>query len=311
MPIQTKETKETTMQNPQRWVRLSDDPDTSTRSTSRRWITRLATVAITLAVITATQLTLSAGPANAGTVGVSGRIQGAGSIFSVEGGPYSCSRTGNQDDRVTVNCHRLPFEAGLEAWVWLRAIPADWPTGAWSFSGWSGCDATRVVSGVTECAVHSGAFTGDERFPKAHFLSRNVAKSIVAQHSGKCLDVAYASTAHAADVVQGTCWGGANQRWTTRPLGGGYYQIVAKHSGKCLDVAWASKAHAANVIQGTCGSGTNQQWRFQYSSATGHFQVIARHSGKCLDVAYASTAHAADVIQGNCSGGANQNWRFQ
>jgi hypothetical protein len=37
---------------------------------------------------------------------------------------------------------------------------------------------------------------------------------IVARHSGKCLDVAHMSGAHAADVVQANCWNpGANQRW--------------------------------------------------------------------------------------------------
>ena len=41
-------------------------------------------------------------------------------------------------------------------------------------------------------------------------------RSVVARHSGKCLDVGYASTEHAANVIQGTCWGGANQQWAFR-----------------------------------------------------------------------------------------------
>jgi hypothetical protein len=134
-------------------------------------------------------------------------------------------------------------------------------------------------------------------------------KAVVARHSGKCLDVAWASTAHGADVIQGTCVGGRNQQWTPRPVGGGYYELVARHSGKCLDVAWASTAHGADVIQGTCVGGSNQQWRFVPTSS-GYYQIIARHSGKCLDVAWASTAHAANVIQGTCVGGTNQQWRL-
>jgi hypothetical protein len=135
-------------------------------------------------------------------------------------------------------------------------------------------------------------------------------RAIVARHSGKCLDVAWASTAHAANVLQGTCWGGTNQQWTARPVGGGYYEIVARHSGKCLDVAWASTAHAADVIQGTCSGGTNQHWRF-VPTDSGHYEIVAEHSGMCLDVAWADTGHGADVIQATCVGGTNQQWRFQ
>ena len=86
---------------------------------------------------------------------------------------------------------------------------------------------------------------------------------LVARHSGMCLDVAYASMAHAANVIQGTCWRGENQKWYLRPSATpGYYEVVAKHSNMCLDVAYASMAHAANVVQGTCWGGANQLWRF-------------------------------------------------
>jgi hypothetical protein len=229
----------------------------------RRPFRLIAWFAVILGVLVASQLALPSNPAHAGTVGVTGLIQGAGVIHSVGGGPYSCVATGNQDDRKTVTCPRLPFEAVFEAWVWLEATPSDWPANTWTFAGWSGCDTTEVVDGKTRCGVHSGAFTLDERYPKAFFVSSTQVKSIAARHSGMCLDVAGASTAHAADVIQGTCSGGTNQQWTTRPVGGGYYEIVARHSGMCLDVAFASKKHAADVIQGTCSGGTNQQWRFQ------------------------------------------------
>src|SRR4051794_15858241 len=138
----------------------------------------IAWLMMAVAALTAGQVVWAVSPAEAGTVGVTARIQGAGIVASVEGGPYSCSRTGNQDDRSTVTCDRLSFEAGLEAWVWLQAVPADSPAGIWSFAGWSGCDTTRIVSGRTQCGVHSGAFTRDERYPKAMFVSRSQLKSI-------------------------------------------------------------------------------------------------------------------------------------
>ncbi|NUW38980.1 RICIN domain-containing protein [Nonomuraea rhodomycinica] len=151
---------------------------------------------------------------------------------------------------------------------------------------------------------------------------------IIAQHSGKCLDVAYASQAHAANVVQGTCGGpgaGYNQQWRVVFRNGvdGPARIIARHSGKCLDVAYASLAHAANVVQGTCGgpgAGDNQFWTQvpvpgrAWQGTGGPVRLVALHSGKCLDVAYASLAHAANVVQGTCGGpgsGGNQIWRFK
>ena len=112
------------------------------------------------------------GAAQAGTVGVTGTIKGAGSMTSVEGGPYSCSKTNNYNDGAESSCTRSAFESLVEAWVWLKPEPADFPSGdsEWRFSHWEGCNQTRPkTGGLTECAVHSGVTTLDERYPKAIF----------------------------------------------------------------------------------------------------------------------------------------------
>jgi hypothetical protein len=137
---------------------------------------------------------------------------------------------------------------------------------------------------------------------------------VVARHSGMCLDVAHASAAHAADVVQGSCPGpgGYNQQWTLVGTGSGYYQYRPRHvGGMCLDVAHLSIAHGANVIQGTCWSpGPNQQWIWVATSG-GYGTLRPRHSSnKCLDVANFNYAHGADVIQADCWNGRNQQWRL-
>jgi hypothetical protein len=50
--------------------------------------------------------------------------------------------------------------------------------------------------------------------------------------AGKCLDVAHASQAHAARVVQGDCQHRPNQRWIVREVG----------SGRCTATnAWTSR----------------------------------------------------------------------
>ncbi|MFG2296987.1 RICIN domain-containing protein [Streptomyces sp. NPDC048603] len=138
-----------------------------------------------------------------------------------------------------------------------------------------------------------------------------------------CLDVANMSTAHGADVLQGSCWNGWNQQWRIERLSGDWFLIRARHSNKCLDVADASYSHGADVVQADCWGGTNQQWRFVVET-NGYPQVVpggkpqvgqpvqirARHSNKCLDVANLSIAHGANVLQGTCWNGPNQLWRF-
>jgi hypothetical protein len=128
---------------------------------------------------------------------------------------------------------------------------------------------------------------------------------LVAQHSGKCADVASNSAANSAAVAQWACTGGLNQQWRLEDAGGGYSRIIAEHSGRCLDVNGGSTADNATVLQYDCGAGTNQQWQFQ-DAGGGSFRLVARHSGKCLDVAGASSADGARLIQFACGAGANQ-----
>lgn len=143
-----------------------------------------------------------------------------------------------------------------------------------------------------------------------------VDKQVVVRHSGMCLNVAHASPYNGASVVQATCSGYNNERWTFRHVdtdwwtGYRFYQVVVKHSGKCLDVKDGSKDHAAPVIQYSCNGGGNQQWRF-VDLGNGYSFLIARHSDMCLNVAYASMQHAAPVVQAICSNGPNEHWRLR
>jgi hypothetical protein len=108
--------------------------------------------------------------------------------------------------------------------------------------------------------------------------STNSPARIVAGHSNKCLDVAGASRAHAAEVIQSTCGGPAatSQLWSfnyVKSTKGPYhwYQIVNQNSGMCLDVAFGYLQHGAKVVQGTCngrGAGSNQLWRRQQAAVT-------------------------------------------
>ena len=129
---------------------------------------------VTGLLVTAGLLSATTAPASAGQVGVTIQIRGAGSVHVVEGsledgGAASCVRDDNQNHHVTVTCPRIRNSEVFEAWVWLRATPAPYPAGDWIFESWDGCDRTRLNAGPWECAVHSGAFSSDERYPVAVF----------------------------------------------------------------------------------------------------------------------------------------------
>jgi Ricin-type beta-trefoil lectin domain len=134
--------------------------------------------------------------------------------------------------------------------------------------------------------------------------------TLVAKHSGKCLDVAGKSLQNSANVQQWSCTGGDNQRWTLVAMGDGSYEVVGKQSGKCLDVAGQSLLNAANIQQYTCWGGQNQRWRF-VSTGDGYNELVAQNSGKCLTVNAALLIDGANVFQYTCVSGAwNQRWKL-
>jgi hypothetical protein len=131
--------------------------------------------------------------------------------------------------------------------------------------------------------------------------------TLVARHSGKCLDVTSASGGNGAAVRQFTCNGAANQRFEAVDAGGGFVSLLAGHSGKCLDVTNGSTADGAALEQFSCNAGANQQFQLQ-DAGSGLVRIVVRQSGKCLDVTSASTADGATVKQFTCNGQPNQQW---
>ncbi len=131
---------------------------------------------------------------------------------------------------------------------------------------------------------------------------------LLARHSGKCLDVEFASHDDGAAVHQWTAVGGENQRWNLEACEEGYFRIVARHSGKCLDVALASGADGATVHQWSWVGATHQQWRITPFDLL-HCAVTARHSGKCLQIGDGPyRGEGARASQLDFSAGDNQLW---
>ena len=97
------------------------------------------------------------------------------------------------------------------------------------------------------------------RFPK-------VAYSVIADHSGLCLDIVNGSTDHGVAVQQPAENGGKSYLWAFLPDDEGFNFIVNLHSGQVLDVADSSLKNYATVQQYPLNGGDSQRWQlFSYS----------------------------------------------
>jgi hypothetical protein len=150
----------------------------------------------------------------------------------------------------------------------------------------------------------------------------NTYYQLQARHSGKCLDVAGASTANLATMQQWSCnpVPQPNQLWTILPTGSGTFRIVSANSAKCLDIAGASTANGALVQQYNCNLATyqtNQVFNIVASPTAGFYRIYAANNPspsitRCFDVASSSTSNGAAVQQWDCAPywGTNQDWTF-
>ena len=136
--------------------------------------------------------------------------------------------------------------------------------------------------------------------------------SLVAQHSGKVLDVARTPRLFDADrLVQWDYHGGPNQLF--RAFGS---PIRPMHSELVLDVVNASQANGTPIIQHTLHGGPNQLFRLEYvqSAEPGlhsfAYRIVVNHSGKVLDVEGASKENGAKLIQWDWHGGRNQQFKI-
>ncbi|WP_182910016.1 RICIN domain-containing protein, partial [Microbispora sp. H13382] len=114
--------------------------------------------------------------------------------------------------------------------------------------------------------------------------------------SGRCLDVANASTADGAQVQLWDCNGQTNQTWTSTSA-----QELRVYGNKCLDAA--GTGNGAKVQIYSCWGGDNQKWRL---NSDGTIQGV--QSGLCLDAAGGGTGNGTKIQLYSCWGGDNQKW---
>ena len=134
--------------------------------------------------------------------------------------------------------------------------------------------------------------------------------TIASVFSGKCVDIASASTANSAQVQQYQCNGTGAQKFAVTNMGQGWYRLVNTNSGKAIDIAAASTADGAKVQQYTDNGTSAQRFSIRPGPDATTFVLTNEASAKCLDVADWSTNDSGKIQQWTCSGNVNQAWRF-
>ncbi|WP_204358977.1 pectinesterase family protein [Streptosporangium sp. 'caverna'] len=131
--------------------------------------------------------------------------------------------------------------------------------------------------------------------------------------SGKCVDVAGASSADGALLVQVACNAAAtDQQWKATAQGSAF-TLANVGSGRCVDVPGSSTVSGTQLQQWGCGDGTKppQQWTFAPSSAaSGKYLVRSVVSGLCVANRDGSTAGNNPIVEETCSDVARMQWTF-
>ena len=140
--------------------------------------------------------------------------------------------------------------------------------------------------------------------------------TLVAKHSGKCLDIEGGSFSNASPFEQESCTSSEAPEFEFVAVAGqaDTYLIRNKKSQKCLDVYRAYTANSAPVIQYSCGNVAHRQFEL-VSAGDSYYQLKAKHSGKCVDVRYASSRDGAEIVQYSCHAltrteSGNQLWKI-
>ncbi|MEV1170553.1 RICIN domain-containing protein [Nonomuraea sp. NPDC049784] len=132
--------------------------------------------------------------------------------------------------------------------------------------------------------------------------------TVVAKHSGKCVDARAAATANGTAVQQYACNGSGAQLWQFQATSDGYYRVNSSlNAAQAWDVTGVSTADSAPVQLWAYGGGNNQQW-LPVEESGGTYHLVNRNSGKCLDVPGASTADSVQLQQYTCNGTAAQSF---
>lgn len=167
-----------------------------------------------------------------------------------------------------------------------------------------------LILASSACGDHQGTERAS-REQSAALVPTAGATTLVAKHSGHCLDVrgGTAATNVGARIEQWSCTGEANQSFTFKDMGAGRFELIAKHSGKCVDLVGGGGANGTEIEQSTCTGATTQLWEPR-ALGGGATELVSVSSGRCLDVTGGPNATSEGVLTElwDCTGEANQSW---
>lgn len=154
------------------------------------------------------------------------------------------------------------------------------------------CGYTLVVLALVGCGV-----TVATRLPA---MAATVNAPIAGVQSGRCLDVADASTTNGTQTELWDCNGGSNQLWAYTSS-----KQLMVYGSKCLDASGQGTSPGTAVVIWDCNGQSNQQW-----NVNGDGSIAGVQSGLCLDANGAGVGNGTKIILWTCGGQSNQRWTF-
>ncbi|MBH8559883.1 RICIN domain-containing protein [Hymenobacter negativus] len=133
---------------------------------------------------------------------------------------------------------------------------------------------------------------------------------LIDRGSGRCLDIASASTASGAAAVQWEFTHANSQQWRLVPIrqGSEYFRIEARHSGQCLTVD--KPGENMGLVQRPFQGSEQQQWRLVPAGPAGSFQLENRSEARCAALAAADKFNGTPVVAQKNNGRASQQWHL-
>ncbi|MBD2722547.1 RICIN domain-containing protein [Hymenobacter armeniacus] len=133
---------------------------------------------------------------------------------------------------------------------------------------------------------------------------------LIDRGSGRCLDIASASTSSGAAAVQWEFTHASSQQWRFVPIrtGSEYYRIEARHSNLCLTADKPGENMA--LVQRPFQGGEQQQWRLVPAGPAGSFQLENRSESRVAALAASDKFNGTPVVAQKGNGRASQQWRL-
>lgn len=180
------------------------------------------------------------------------------------------------------------------------------------------CGALPLILAACGGGTGAGSTTASSADPAQRATALAVEPTttkIVAEHSGKCLNVegGPAATHDGARIIQWACNGASNEDWTLVRNAAGQFNLVAKSSNKCVQPVAGGTANEVKLQQASCDGSSRQLWNIRPKANAGHYEIVHVNAGRCLDVTGGPTATADGVVTElwDCTGMANQSWALK